>query len=82
MAKKGGGCGSAPCPPLFASYRRAYAFFSPASPERLRNGIPSDFVRLPHPYSFRRLRVAALFELMEMRRGEACCFLHSFRAAC
>lgn len=43
--------------------------------------VSSNFVRLLHPYSFRRLRVAALFGLMEMRRGEACCFLHSFRAA-
>ena len=31
--------------------------------------VPSDFVALPYLYAFRRLRVAALFEPMEMRRG-------------
>ena len=39
MAKKRGDAVRHRVPPLFASYRRAYAFFSPASPERLRNGI-------------------------------------------
>lgn len=31
--------------------------------------VSSNFVRLPHLYAFRRLRIAALFDLMEMRRG-------------
>ena len=31
--------------------------------------VSSDFVALPHLYAFRRLRIAAPFDLMEMRRG-------------
>ena len=31
--------------------------------------VSSDFVALPHPYVLQRLRIAAPFDLMEMRRG-------------
>lgn len=46
--------------------------------------VSSDFVALPHPYVLQRLRIAAPFDLMEMRRGGsvlASTSAHSFRAA-
>ena len=46
--------------------------------------VSSDFVALPYLYAFRRLRIAALFDLMEMRRGGsvlASTSAHSFRTA-
>lgn len=46
--------------------------------------VSSDFVALPHPYALQRLRVAAPFDFMEMRRGGsvlASTSAHSFRTA-
>ena len=46
--------------------------------------VSSDLVALPHPYALQRLRIAAPFDFMEMRRGGsvlASTSAHSFRTA-
>lgn len=58
-------------------------FLAPLTPGDFAT-VSSDFVALPYLYAFRRLRIAAPFDLMEMRRGGsvlASTSAHSFRAA-